>query len=86
MIQHIQKDIVRTKAGQYVLVSTVHLPLYVGGQYETMVFPYDKAIEQVSSWLDLQCARANSAAEALGYHQAAIATWEATTEPYAQED
>lgn len=84
MITHIQKDIVKTKAGQWVLVSTVQLPFYDinSGQYETMVFPYDKEQEEVASWLELSCNRTNEYYYALDTHKDTVKLWEDQTQVF----
>jgi hypothetical protein len=76
-------QIARTVVNGYV-VSTVKLTdpfgVYVGGEYETMVFPAD-ANGEVADWTERDCQRYGNMSAALEGHEVMVAAWALTYDP-----
>ena len=78
--QVLKQEVVLTKAGREVTVSTVDLGVLLvagfrehGGNIETMVF--DSKDGAVVSWSDLDCARSDDPAGWESQHNAMVAKW-----------
>ena len=74
-------QLLRTIVRNQYMVSTVRLRYNVGWdlrhEYETMVFKYDAEADKVSDWLELDCLRSPTEAEALISHSDMIFKWSA---------
>lgn len=75
-----KNQLLRTVVRNQFMVSTVLLRYTGTGfrpEYETMVFKYDAEADKVTDWLELDCLRSYTEAEALINHSDLIFKWSA---------